>query len=318
MALPTQLKNRLKLPLVISPMFLASGPELVIAACKAGALGTFPALNQRTTEGFEAWLQEINAALGPDDAPYGVNIIVHHSNSRVMADVEMCIKYKVPVVITSLGIDKRVIDAVHSYGGLVFHDIINIRHANKAAREGVDGIIAVSAGAGGHGGTMSPLALTAEIRKFFDGCLLLAGCISNGGHIAAARAMGADLAYAGTRFIATQEARAQDSYKDMIVESAAADIIYTPNISGVFANFLRESIRNAGFDPDNLAPKTEMDMEEELGLKEPEGTKQKGAWKDIWSAGQGVGAIDDIPTTEELIQRMQQEFSDALAQATDF
>jgi len=318
MALPTQLKNRLKLPLVISPMFLASGPELVIAACKAGALGTFPALNQRTTEGFEAWLQEINAALGPDDAPYGVNIIVHHSNSRVMADVEMCIKYKVPVVITSLGIDKRVIDAVHSYGGLVFHDIINIRHANKAAREGVDGIIAVSAGAGGHGGTMSPLALTAEIRKFFDGCLLLAGCISNGGHIAAARAMGADLAYAGTRFIATQEARAQDGYKDMIVESAAADIIYTPNISGVFANFLRESIRNAGFDPDNLAPKTEMDMEEELGLKEPEGTKQKGAWKDIWSAGQGVGAIDDIPTTEELIQRMQQEFSDALAQATDF
>jgi nitronate monooxygenase len=318
MALPTQLKNRLKLPLVISPMFLASGPELVIAACKAGALGTFPALNQRTTEGFEAWLQEINAALGPDDAPYGVNIIVHHSNSRVMADVEMCIKYKVPVVITSLGIDKRVIDAVHSYGGLVFHDIINIRHANKAAREGVDGIIAVSAGAGGHGGTMSPLALTAEIRKFFDGCLLLAGCISNGGHIAAARAMGADLAYAGTRFIATQEARAQDGYKDMIVESAAADIIYTPNISGVFANFLRESIRNAGFDPDNLAPKTEIDMEEELGLKEPEGTKQKGAWKDIWSAGQGVGAIDDIPTTEELIQRMQQEFSDALAQATDF
>jgi len=318
MALPTQLKNRLKLPLVISPMFLASGPELVIAACKAGALGTFPALNQRTTEGFEAWLQEINAALGPDDAPYGVNIIVHHSNSRVMADVEMCIKYKVPVVITSLGIDKRVIDAVHSYGGLVFHDIINIRHANKAAREGVDGIIAVSAGAGGHGGTMSPLALTAEIRKFFDGCLLLAGCISNGGHIAAARAMGADLAYAGTRFIATQEARAQDGYKDMIVESAAADIIYTPNISGVFANFLRESIRNAGFDPDNLAPKTEIDMEEELGLKETEGTKQKGAWKDIWSAGQGVGAIDDIPTTEELIQRMQQEFSDALAQATDF
>lgn len=318
MALPTQLKNRLKLPLVVSPMFLASGPELVIAACKAGALGTFPALNQRTTEGFEAWLQEINAALGPDDAPYGVNIIVHHSNSRVMADVEMCIKYKVPVVITSLGIDKRVIDAVHSYGGLVFHDIINIRHANKAAREGVDGIIAVSAGAGGHGGTMSPLALTAEIRKFFDGCLLLAGCISNGGHIAAARAMGADLAYAGTRFIATQEARAQDGYKDMIVESAAADIIYTPNISGVFANFLRESIRNAGFDPDNLAPKTEIDMEEELGLKEPEGTKQKGAWKDIWSAGQGVGAIDDIPTTEELIQRMQQEFSDALAQATDF
>jgi len=318
MALPTQLKNRLKLPLVVSPMFLASGPELVIAACKAGALGTFPALNQRTTEGFEAWLQEINAALGPDDAPYGVNIIVHHSNSRVMADVEMCIKYKVPVVITSLGIDKRVIDAVHSYGGLVFHDIINIRHANKAAREGVDGIIAVSAGAGGHGGTMSPLSLTAEIRKFFDGCLLLAGCISNGGHIAAARAMGADLAYAGTRFIATQEARAQDGYKDMIVESAAADIIYTPNISGVFANFLRESIRNAGFDPDNLAPKTEIDMEEELGLKEPEGTKQKGAWKDIWSAGQGVGAIDDIPTTEELIQRMQQEFSDALAQATDF
>jgi len=318
MALPTQLKNRLKLPLVVSPMFLASGPELVIAACKAGALGTFPALNQRTTEGFEAWLQEINAALGPDDAPYGVNIIVHHSNSRVMADVEMCIKYKVPVVITSLGIDKRVIDAVHSYGGLVFHDIINIRHANKAAREGVDGIIAVSAGAGGHGGTMSPLALTAEIRKFFDGCLLLAGCISNGGHIAAARAMGADLAYAGTRFIATQEARAQDGYKDMIVESAAADIIYTPNISGVFANFLRESIRNAGFDPDNLAPKTEIDMEEELGLKEPEGTKQKGAWKDIWSAGQGVGAIDDIPSTEELIQRMQQEFSDALAQATDF
>lgn len=318
MALPAQLQNRLKLPLVVSPMFLASGPELVIAACKAGALGTFPALNQRTSEGFEEWLQEVNAALGPDDAPYGVNIIVHHSNTRVMADLELCVKYKVPVVITSLGIDKRVIDAVHSYGGLVFHDIINVRHANKAAREGVDGIIAVCAGAGGHGGTLSPFALTSEIRKFFDGCLLLAGCISDGGHIAAARSMGADLAYAGTRFIATQEARAEDRYKDMIVESAAADIIYTPNISGVYANFLRQSIVNAGFDPDNLAPKKEMDMEEELGLKENEGSKQKGAWKEIWSAGQGVGAIDDIPTTADLIQRMTEEFHHALNNATKF
>lgn len=318
MALPKLLQHRLKLPLVVSPMFLASGPELVIASCKAGALGTFPALNQRTSEGFEEWLQHINRELGPDDAPYGVNIIVHHSNTRVMADVELCVKYKVPVVITSLGIDKRVIDAVHSYGGLVFHDIINIRHANKAAREGVDGIIAVCAGAGGHGGTLNPLALTAEIRKFFDGCLLLAGCISNGGHIAAARAMGADLAYAGTRFIATQEARAQESYKAMIVESAAADIIYTPNISGVYANFLRESIRNAGFDPDNLAPKTDINMAEELGLEEPEGTKQKGAWKDIWSAGQGVGAIDDVPSTADLLQRMEREFHEALQKATQF
>ena len=318
MALPDTLKNRLKLPLVVSPMFLASGPELVIATCKSGALGTFPALNQRTSEGFEEWLQHINAELGPNDAPYGVNIIVHHSNSRVMPDLELCVKYKVPIVITSLGIDKRVIDAVHSYGGLVFHDIINIRHAQKAAREGVDGIIAVCAGAGGHGGTLNPLALTAEIRKFYDGCLLLAGCISNGGHIAAARAMGADLAYAGTRFIATKEASAQEDYKAMILESAAADIIYTPNISGVYANFLRESIRNAGFDPDNLAPKTEMDMEEELGLKESEGTKQKGAWKEIWSAGQGVGAIDDVPTTSDLIARMGDEFNAALQQANQF
>jgi nitronate monooxygenase len=318
MALPTQLQNRLKLPLVIAPMFLASGPDLVIASCKAGTLGTFPALNQRTSEGFEQWLQQINAELDPDDAPYGVNIIVHHSNTRVMADLELCVKYKVPVVITSLGIDKRVIDAVHSYGGLVFHDIINIRHAKKAAREGVDGIIAVCAGAGGHGGTLNPLALTAEIRKFFDGCLLLSGCISNGGHVAAARAMGADLAYAGTRFIATKEATAQDAYKEMIVESAAADIMYTPNISGVYANFLRESIRNAGFDPDNLAPKTEIDMEEELGLTEPEGSKQKGAWKEIWSAGQGVGAIDDIPTTADLIQRMKEEFAAALENANKF
>lgn len=318
MALPASFKN-LKLPLVVSPMFLASNPELVIATCKAGAVGTFPALNQRTSEGFEEWLQTVTSNLTADDAPFGVNIIVHPTNTRVIPDLELCVKYKVPLVITSLGIDKRVIDAVHSYGGVVFHDVINARHANRAAREGVDGIIAVCNGAGGHGGTLNPLALTSEIRKFFDGTILLAGCINNGGHVAAARAMGADLAYSGTRFIATQEASVKQGYKDMILESAAADIMYTPNISGVYANFLRESIKNAGFDPDNLAPKHEIDMEEELGLKEhKDGDKKAGAWRDIWSAGQGVGGIDDIPSVGDLIARMQTEYREAVNKINEF
>lgn len=318
MTLSADFKKTLKLPLVVSPMFLASGPDLVIATCKAGAVGTFPALNQRTSDGFEEWLKTITSNLTDSDAPYGVNIIVHPSNPRVVPDLELCVKYKVPLVITSLGIDQRVIEAVHSYGGLVFHDIINARHAKRAAREGVDGIIAVSAGAGGHGGTLNPLALTSEIREFFDGTILLAGCINNGGHVAAARAMGADLAYAGTRFIATKEAQAVENYKAMILESAAADIIYTPNISGVYANFLRESISNAGFDPDNLAPKTDMDIVEELGLKEQEGDKKNGAWRDIWSAGQGVGGIHDIPTTAELIARMREEYRAAIDNINEF
>ncbi len=246
MALPESFKDRLRLPAVAAPMFLASGPQLVIETCKAGMLGSFPALNQRSTEGFEDWLNEIEAALdefenntGKKAAPFAVNLIVHKTNPRLQADLEIVVKHKVPVVITSLGAVREVIDAVHSYGGLVFHDVINPRHAKKAADAGVDGLIAVTAGAGGHAGTINPFALVAEIRKFFDKTLLLSGSLSRGGDIAAAQAMGADLAYMGTRFISTREALVPDDYKQMIVESHSADIFFPPNISGVYANFLR-------------------------------------------------------------------------------
>lgn len=308
MTLPTSFKGRLKLPLVSAPMFLVSGPELVIETCKAGVVGTFPALNQRDSDGFESWLQQINAALdGAAAAPYGVNLIVHKTNPRLQADLELCVKYKVPLIITSLGAVSDVVDAIHSYGGVVFHDVINIRHAKKAAAAGVDGLIAVCAGAGGHAGTLSPFALLAEIREFFDKTVLLAGSLSRGADILAAEVMGADLAYMGTRFINTHESRAHDSYKKMIVDCRADDIVYTKEISGVNANFLKPSLEQAGVDLSTLTKPDEVDFGKEL-------SEDAKAWKDIWSAGQGVGSIDNVPTIAELVESLQAEYTAARKQ----
>lgn len=302
MTLPAAFAGRLSLPVVVSPMFLCSGPDLVVECCRAGVVGTFPTLNQRSTEGYDAWLGEIAERLDGQGAPFGINLIVHGSNSRVAADLEVTAKHRVPLVITSLGAVKDVVDAVHSYGGLVFHDVINRRHAEKAAEAGVDGIIAVSAGAGGHAGTMSPFALISEIRSFFSGTIIAAGAISTGAHVLAARAMGADLAYMGTRFIATKESMAKEGFKQMICASKAADILYTSAISGVNANFLRPSIIAAGLDPENLPAHTKMNMEGEAK-----------AWKDVWSAGQGVGAISDIPSAADLVARLREEYAAAKA-----
>lgn len=302
MPLPALFADRLRLPAIVSPMFIVSGPELVTATCRAGLVGTFPALNQRTTEGYEAWLDEIGGALAPTDAPFGVNLIVHGSNRRLKADLEATVRHEVPLVITSLGAVKDVVDAVHSYGGLVFHDVIGRRHAEKAVEAGVDGIIAVCAGAGGHAGTISPFALVSEIRQIFAGTIVLAGAISTGAHVLAARALGADLAYMGTRFIASAESRAAAGFKDMIVASRAADIVYTSAISGVNANFLRPSIVAAGLDPENLPAHTKLDMDGEAKV-----------WKDIWSAGQGVGAIADAPPVSELVARLETEYAAAKA-----
>jgi nitronate monooxygenase len=290
-------------------MFLVSGPDLVVEACRSGVVGTFPALNQRTSEGYEAWLTEIKARLerleremGRAPAPFGVNLIVHRTNTRLQEDLALTVKHRVPLVITSLGAVSDLVDAVHSYGGIVLHDVINMRHAEKALQAGVDGIIAVAAGAGGHAGTLSPFAFVAELRALTDKMIALSGSISHGREIAAARLLGADLAYLGTRFIATRESMAQDEYKAMLLASSAKDVVYTPAISGVNANFLRPSIAAAGLDPDNLPTGTKMDM----------GHERK-AWKNVWSAGQGTGSIADIPSTAELCDRLAQEYEEALA-----
>ncbi len=313
MAIPPRFDGRLKLPLVAAPMFLVSGPELVIETCKAGVVGTFPALNQRSSEGFEQWLEQINAALAESDkpAPFGVNLIVHNTNPRVRADLALCVKHKVPLVITSLGAVKEVVDAVHGYGGLVFHDVTNIRHARKAAEAGVDGLIAVCAGAGGHAGTLSPFALLAEIRQFFNGTVLLAGCMSSGQDIASARMLGADLAYMGTRFINTRESQATDGYKQMIIDSSANDIVYTPKISGIPANFLKPSLAEAGLDTETGEKK--VDLGDELTAPQ-EGAS---AWKSLWSAGQGVGSIQDAPPVAELIATMRDEYRAAANRFAD-
>ena len=305
MPIPAQLQRRLKAPVIVSPMFLVSGPDLVVAACKSGFVGTFPSLNQRTTEGYAAWLSEIQEKLGPEDAPFGVNLVVHKSNSRLQADLAKTVEHKVPLVITSLGAVKEVIDAVHSYGGLVFHDIIHLVHARKAAGAGVDGLIGVSAGAGGHAGTVNPFALVSEIRAFFAGTIILAGAMNTGAQVAAARMMGADFAYMGTRFIATRESLAQTEFKTMITASNAADIVYTPAISGVFGNFLRASIVAAGRDPTDMSPSH--------GGLSLEGEAK--VWKDIWSAGQGSGGIGDIPSAAELCTRIAAEHRAALESA---
>ncbi|WP_236233831.1 NAD(P)H-dependent flavin oxidoreductase [Pseudomonas tohonis] len=311
MSLPALLEQRLRMPVVAAPMFLVSGPELVLACSNAGIVGSFPALNQRDSAGFRAWLDEIEAGLQADAAPFAVNLIVHHSNPRLQADLAICIEKKVPIVITSLGAVKEVVDAVHSYGGLVFHDVTTRRHAEKAAEAGVDGLIAVAAGAGGHAGTWSPFALVAEIRQFFDKTLLLAGCLNHGHEILAAQMLGADLAYLGTRFIATRQSNADSPYKQMILDARAADIIHTPAVSGVPASFMRQSLEAAGYDLKRLTDKADINYGEKL---KPISDEAK-AWKTVWSAGQGVGDIDDLPTVAELITRLDHEYRAATQRA---
>ncbi|MDK3026373.1 nitronate monooxygenase family protein [Cupriavidus taiwanensis] len=313
--LPQALQH-LALPVIASPMFIVSYPELVLAQCKAGIVGSFPALNARPAELLDEWLTRIEEELaafkaanpGAQVGPVAVNQIVHASNARLEHDIKVCVEHKVPVFITSLRAPpKELIDAVHSYGGIVMHDVISLRHAEKAIESGVDGLILVAAGAGGHAGMLSPFALVGEVRKIFDGPIALSGSIATGEAVLAAQAMGADFAYVGTRFIASQEAHAAESYKQSITSAAAADIVYTNLFTGVHGNYIRESISNAGLDPDNLpvADKSKMDFSSG-------GSKAK-AWKDIWGAGQGVGQIHDIPSAGEIVARMKAEYDAAKA-----
>ena len=302
----------LSLPAIAAPMFLISGPRLVIECCKNGIVGTFPALNQRTSEGFEEWLIEIKTTLegfeketGKKAAPFGVNLIVHPTNPRLEADIKLCVKHRVPLIITSLGAVSQVVDAIHSYGGLVFHDVIKKRHAQKAAGAGVDGLILVAAGAGGHAGTINPMTLVAEIKKFYDKTIILSGCISNGRDIASALQMGADLAYMGTRFINVAESKAPEEYRRMIVDSGASDVIYTASISGVHANFLGASLKAAGISEEDLKKDTKIDFGKELD------TEAK-AWKTIWSAGQGVATIENVVSVSELVNSLKSEFKSAI------
>ena len=311
MALPDILKDDLRIPVIGAPLFIISHPELVLAQCKAGVVGSFPSLNARPAEQLDDWLSEITEELAsykqanPDKkvAPFAVNQIVHTSNNRLEHDLKMCVKHKVPIVITSLGAVPEVNDAVHSYGGIVLHDIINNRHANSAIRKGADGLIAVAAGAGGHAGTLSPFALIQEIREWFDGPLLLSGAIANGGAVLAAQAMGADMAYIGSPFIATHEARAMDEYKEAIAEYNAKDIVYTNLFTGVHGNYLRPSIERAGMDPDNLPESDPSAMNFGSG-----GNTDAKAWKDIWGCGQGIGAIKAVTSTGELVDRLDEEY----------
>jgi nitronate monooxygenase len=299
MAIPASLQSGLKLPVIAAPMFLVSGPDLVVEACNAGVIGTFPSLNQRTTEGYRDWLHQIKARRSADAAAFGVNHIVHPTNPRLLADLQVTVEEQVPLVITSLGAVRDVVEAVHGYGGVVFHDIANVRHARKAAEAGVDGLILVANGAGGHAGVVNPFALVEEVRAFYDGALILSGCLSTGRDVAAAMMMGVDFAYMGTRFIATTESQAQTHYKEMIVEAGSMDITYTPAVSGIPANFLTPSLVENGIDPKSL-PEHKLDMGEEAR-----------AWKTVWSAGQGAGAVRDVAPAAELIRRLQDEYSRA-------
>ena len=310
-----QFNNALSLPVIAAPMFLISGSKLVIECCKNGIVGTFPALNQRTTEGFEEWVIEIKTALetfeketGKKPAPFGVNLIVHQTNPRLQADLAICVKHQVPIIITSLGAVPQLVGAIHSYGGHVFHDVIKKRHAEKAAEAGVDGLILVSAGAGGHAGTLNPMPFVAEIKKFFKKTIILSGCISNGRDVASALQMGADLAYMGTRFINTKESKAPEDYRSMIIDSGASDIVYTAAISGVSANFLRPSLEAMGITEEMLTRTKKIDFGKELNAMEQEAK----AWSTIWSAGQGVTNIEDNPSVEELAEKMKQEFVAAI------
>ncbi|ANK90059.1 MULTISPECIES: NAD(P)H-dependent flavin oxidoreductase [Rhizobium] len=313
MALPPILKDKLRLPVIGSPLFIISHPALTLAQCKAGVIGAFPALNARPESQLDEWLAEITEELARHDAghperpaaPFAVNQIVHMSNKRLEHDLTLCVKYKVPIVISSLGAVPEVNAAVHSYGGIVLHDIINNRHAHSAIRKGADGLIAVASGAGGHAGTLSPFALVQEIREWFEGPLLLAGAIATGGAILAAQAMGADMAYIGSPFIATEEARAAPAYKQAIVEGAASDIVYSNYFTGVHGNYLKPSIIAAGMDPDNLpvADPSKMDFEQATG-----GAK---AWKDIWGSGQGIGAVKAVEPVANVVDRLEAEYKAA-------
>jgi nitronate monooxygenase len=307
MSLPAILQ-RLKLPVIAAPMFIASNPRLVIEQCKAGIVGSFPALNARPKEALDQWLGEIESALAavPDAAPYAVNQIVHKSNDRLQHDLEACVRHKVPITITSLRAPTEVVAAVHSYGGIVLHDVINVRHAEKALEAGVDGLILVCAGAGGHAGTLSPFALVGEVRRFFDGPIVLSGAIATGDAILAALAAGADLAYIGTRFLATPEASVPERYKEEVVKAAAADIVYTDLFSGVHGNYLRHSIVAAGFDPANL-PKSDPSK---MNFGAGSGAEKK-VWRDIWSAGQGVGQIDKVMPVREVVAKLAAEYTGA-------
>lgn len=315
MALPAILKEKLRLPVVGAPLFIVSHPALTLAQCKAGVIGAFPALNARPDAQLDEWLAEITEGLAAYDAkhpdrpaaPFAVNQIVHRSNKRLEHDLMMCVKYKVPVVISSLGAVPEVNAAIHSYGGIVLHDVINNRHASSAIRKGADGLIAVAAGAGGHAGTLSPFALIQEIREWFDGPLLLSGAIATGGAILAAQAMGADMAYIGSPFIATEEARAAEAYKHMIVDSAAADIVYSNYFTGIHGNYLKPSITAAGMDADHLpeADPSKMDFET--------ATTGAKAWKDIWGCGQGIGAVKAIGPVADLVGRLDREYQAARA-----
>lgn len=315
MSISAVLKDHIELAVIAAPMFLVSGPELVVASCKQGVICAFPALNQRSSEGFEAWLIEIEAQLAkareqsPDKkiAPYAVNLIVHKTNSRLEADLAICVKHQVPLVITSLGAASHVIDAIHSYGGLVFHDVVNSYHARKAADAGVDGIIAVCNGAGGHAGQLNPLVLVDEIRQFFDKTLILSGCQSFGHHILAAQVMGADFAYMGTRFIATKESLAPDEYKQMICDATSKDIVYTAAVSGVPGSFMAQSLERCGYDP------VELRLAGAAGKPtlKPKVEDEARAWKTTWSAGQGVSDIKDVPSVAELCDRLKTEYAEA-------
>ena len=314
MAIPEILKGRLSIPVVASPLFIISGPELVIAQCKAGVVGSFPSLNARPVEVLDEWLTQINAELdaynlaNPDKpaAPFAVNQIVHNSNDRLMQDVELCVKHKVPIVITSLGARTEVFDAIHSYGGIVLHDVINNRFAKKAIEKGADGLICVAAGAGGHAGTLSPMPFIQEVREWFDGPVLLSGAIATGDAVLAAQAMGADMAYIGSAFIATKEANADEGYKQSLVDYAASDIVYTNLFTGVHGNYLRPSIEAAGLDPDNLPASAPSKMNFGSG-----GSTKAKAWRDIWGCGQGINAIKSIDTAGELVERLKREYAAA-------
>ena len=307
MPLPAALQ-KLRLPVIGAPMFIAGNPRLVIEQCRAGIVGSFPALNARPKEALDAWLTEIEAALAgrPDAAPYAVNQIVHKSNDRLEHDLEVCIRHKVPITITSLRAPNDVIPKIHAYGGIVLHDVISVRHAEKALEAGVDGLILVCAGAGGHAGTLSPFALIGEVRRFFDGPIVLSGAIASGDAILAAQAAGADLAYIGTRFLATPEASVPERYKEEIVRAAAADIVYTDLFSGVQGNYLRHSVVSAGFDPLNLPKSDPGKMNFGTG-----GGAEKKVWRDIWSAGQGVGQIDAVIPAASVIERLSAEYDAA-------
>ena len=307
MPIPDSIKDNISQPALGPPLFLISVPDLVIAQCKAGIIGSFPALNARPQHVLEEWIVRIKTELkeyqelNPDKkvAPFAVNQICHGSNDRLQGDMEICVKHEVPIIITSLRPPAEVVEAAHSYGGLVFHDVINVRHAKKAADMGVDGLILVCAGAGGHAGALSPFALLREVKSWFDGTIILSGSIGDGYSVASALALGADFAYLGTRFIATHEANAEPEYKQMLIESSANDIVYSNLFTGVLDNYLKPSIQNAGLDPDNLPTADKSAMNFGSG-----GNTDSKAWKDIWGSGQGIGLIEDAPTVESLVERI--------------